>query len=140
MNEALRRHIEKLFPGARIRALEPLAPDTKRSGATEKAAGYGEPVRIALVDASGFEHDLVWHGVSANEFGHDRRADRFAEVIGAYDEFPAIPGHVQAIDVGVVTLSGELCSLREAGEPYMMTSFARGHVYAGELRRIAAAR
>ncbi|MEP6860334.1 MAG: phosphotransferase [Deltaproteobacteria bacterium] len=140
MHEALRRRVAELFPGARIRALEPLAPDSGKTGTTEKAVGYGEPMRIALTDAAGHDRELVWHGVSANAFGHDRRADRFAEVIGAYDDFAEIPRHVQAIDVGAVAHDGALVSLCEAGEPYLITSYARGTVYAGELRRIAAVR
>ena len=140
MYEALRRHVARLYPDARIEKIESRAPDATESGATEKVAGYGEPIRIALVDAAGCERDVVWHGVTANEFGHDRRADRFAEVIAAFDEFSSIPRHVQPIDVGVVTATGELCSLRDSGEPYIVTSYARGSVYAGELRRIAAHR
>lgn len=138
MQAALRRRISELFPGAKIHVLEPLAPDSGEAGATAKAAGYGEPIRIELTDAAGHDHALVWHGVSINPFGHDRRADRFAEVLGAFDDFATVPGHVQALDVGAVVRGEALCSLREAGEPYLITRYARGTVYAAELRRIAA--
>ncbi len=138
MLNQLRAHVAGLFPGARIEEIEPLAPDVVgATGATVKAAGYGEPVRIVIVDRANQRHELVWHAVSANEFGHDRRADRVAEVIQAYDDFTRIPQHVQAIDVGLVASDGSLRSVRDGGEPYLITSFARGTVYAGDLRRIA---
>src|SRR3569832_2547140 len=138
MKAALHRRICELFPGAKIRVLEPLAPFARCGGTTAKAAGYGEPIRIERTDAEGRDHALGWHGVSVNPFGHDRRADRFAEVLGAFDDFAAIPGHVQALDVGELVGGEALCSLHNTGEPYLITSYARGTIYANELRRIAA--
>lgn len=136
---ALREHLAQLFPGGELLELEPLAPDTGASaGATEKAAGYGLPVRVALVDSAGRRRQLVWRTVAANEFGHDRRADRVAGIVQAYDDFAATPGHVQALDLGFVTAASGLRSLRDAGEPYLLTEFAPGTIYAEDLRRIAA--
>jgi len=81
-----------------------------------KICGYGEPVRVILVDRAGHTQELVWHAVLPNEFGHDRRADRAAQVLQAYED-AALPGHVGALDVGFVQLDGGLCSLRDTGEP-----------------------
>jgi len=94
-------------------------------------------VRIELVDDAGESLQLVWRVASSNEFGHDRRADRGAGMLAAFDEFPNIPRHVEAIDVGAIGPSGELVSIRDAGELYLITTYAPGTIYADDLRRIA---
>ena len=89
-------------------------------------------------DAAGAEKKLVFHTAHADVFGHDRRADRAAEMLLSYDRFPLIPGHSRALDVGAIQNEGrKLISLRDAGEFYLLTSYAEGHVYADELRRVA---
>lgn len=126
-----------LVPGARLLSVEPLAPDTG-AGATGKAAGYGEPLRVRLRDAGGEERQLVFRTAGCNEFGHDRRADRWEETLLAFDTFGTIPGHVRALDVGAVLPGGRLVSLREAGEAWLLTTWAEGTLYADDLRRVAA--
>ena len=138
-SDALRAHLARLYPGRRVVELEPLTPDGGAAGsATAKAAGYGEPVRVVLADARGDRLELVWRTASANEFGHDRRADRAAEALLAFDDFAHIPDHIQAVDVGAIRATGELVSLRDTGEHYLITTYARGSIYADDLRRIAA--
>src|SRR4029079_11883891 len=137
----LRQHFLHLYPGAEILAIEPLAPDTGVSaGSTEKAAGYRPPVRVVLVEPSGQRHELVWRTASANEFGHDRRADRVAGIVQSYEDFSATPAHVAAIDIGFIAPDRTLRSTRDPGEPYLITRFAPGTIYASDLRRIAATR
>jgi aminoglycoside phosphotransferase (APT) family kinase protein len=134
----LREHLARLFPGRRVVAIEALAPDTgATSGATQKAAGYGLPLRVVLEGDGGAPLELVWRVASANPFGHDRRADRAAAAIQALDDFRAIPGHVAPIDLGVITADGALRSIRDADELYLITGFARGTIYADDLRRVA---
>jgi aminoglycoside phosphotransferase (APT) family kinase protein len=137
----LKAHFARLFPGAEIVAIEPLAPDTgARAGATEKAVGYGLPVRVVLVEPDGRRRELVWRTASANEFGHDRRSDRAAGIVQSYEDFAAMPSHVEPIDVGFVAADHTLRSIRDTGEPYLITSFAPGTIYADDLRRIATER
>jgi hypothetical protein len=76
---------------------------------------------------------------SANEFGHDRRADRAAVMVQAFEDFARIPRHVQAVDLGVIRSDG-LVSTRDATEHYLITTYAPGTIYAHDLRRIAAER
>lgn len=133
----LAEHLARLFPGAHLRTIEPLAPDSgATAGSTSKLAGYGEPVRLEI-DDGGQRRELVWRVAGANEFGHDRRSDRAAETLLAFDDFQRIPRHVTPIDVGAVGDSGELVSLRDARELYLITTYARGTVYADDLRRLA---
>lgn len=133
--EELRVALERLWPGARLVRCEPLGSDRGASVA-RKDAGYGEPLKLTLEEPDGTTRALVFRTASANEFGHDRRSDRAGEVLLAFDTFAAVPGHVRALDVGAVTPSG-LRSLRDAGELYLITTFAEGRLYADDLRRIA---
>jgi aminoglycoside phosphotransferase (APT) family kinase protein len=55
----------------------------------------------------------------------------------AYDTFNEIPRHVAARDVGCVGERGELVSLKDAGEFYLLTEWAPGTLYADDLRRLA---
>jgi hypothetical protein len=133
---ALQTCLERLFPGSTIESTRPLGIDEGPADATQKGAGYGQPVRIDLRDARGERHTLVLHTARADDFGHDRRADRAQQVLLAYDTFGQVPDHVAAVDVGVITRDGELRSIADAGELYLLTRWAEGGLYAEDLRRI----
>jgi aminoglycoside phosphotransferase (APT) family kinase protein len=134
----LTEYIERLFPGARVLAVEPLAPDSgATTDSTSKVEGFGRPMRVRLID--GTVRDLVWRTASANDFGHDRRSDRAQQILLAFDDFPGMPRHVAALDVGAMLADGRLVSLRDAGELFLVTSYAEGRPYAEDLRRIAGA-
>jgi hypothetical protein len=138
ISSALGEVIARALPGATLLEAEPLAPDTTGEDRTMKAVGYGEPLRVKVRDAAGAEQTLVFHTAHSDIFGHDRRADRAAEMLLSYDRFPLIPRHSSALDVGAIHKDGRrLISLRDAGEFYLLTKYAEGHVYADELRRIA---
>lgn len=98
-----------------------------------KAFGYGEPilVRYSVDDVA---RALVIHTMSADQFGHDRRADRVAAMLGAYDIFDS-PAHVRAVDVGFIE-RGELTS-GGRGEPFLVTEFSVGELYAHDLHVLA---
>jgi hypothetical protein len=133
----LRRRLEELFPGARVTGVTPLRPDGEAAaGPTAKAVGYGAPLRIQL-HHRGDPVTVVFRTATANRYGHDRRADRAASMLLAYDTFESIPGHVAPLDVGAIGGTGRLISLADAGELYLVTSYARGDLYADDLRRVA---
>src|SRR5512133_3750576 len=108
---------ERLFPDATVVRAERLLPDAAvdPSGEGEKAIGYSEPLKVIVRDRDGRTHALVFRTEAANEYGHDRRADRVEEAILAFDVFGEIPGHARALDVGLVGADGRLVSLRETG-------------------------
>lgn len=138
--EQLRAHVTRMYPRAKVVSIEAMGPDTgARAEATTKAAGYGLPVRIAL-EEDGEERELVWRVASANEFGHDRRADRAAAMVQAVEDFEQTPQHVRVVDVGVIGEGGELQSIRGATEHYLITTYAPGSMYAQDLRRVATER
>ncbi|HET8539076.1 MAG TPA: phosphotransferase [Anaeromyxobacter sp.] len=131
---------DRLFPGAVIVRAERLVPDAaegRRPDEGGKALGYSEPLQVIVQERDGRTHALVFRMQNANEYGHDRRADRVEGAILAFDVFGQIPGHVRALDVGLVGDDGRLVSMRGAGEPYLVTDWAEGTLYAEDLRRVA---
>jgi hypothetical protein len=135
--DALRIALEELCPGSQLVSCQPLGSEGA-AGVGRKEAGYGEPLKVSLRAPDGTLRSVVFRTASSNEFGHDRRADRAEEIILAFDTFNGVPGHIRALDVGVITPAG-LRSIRDAGELYLVTTFAEGRLYADDLRRIARA-
>ena len=131
----------ELFPGARITAVHRLGVDeAEGEGRHEstKELGYGEVIRVTLEAAEG-TRTVVLHTAKPNDFGHDRRSDRAAEALLAWDTFPRVPRQVPALDVGAVRRDGTLVSLADAGELYLLTEWRDGTLYANDLRRVAEA-
>lgn len=137
---ALEEVVRRVVPGAILLEVVPFAVDESKEidEATAKGAGYGVPLLLTVREPDGNERKLVFHTEQSDEFGHDRRADRAADMLLAYDRFDRIPGHVRALDVGAIKADGTgLVSVANTGEFYLVTSFAEGRLYADELRRIA---
>ncbi len=139
LGASLEALVRSVSPGAVLEKVEPLAPDAATATGTdeEKGLGYGRPLRLTLREPDGRRRFLVFRTQTANEFGHDRRADRVEGAVLAYDLFGRIPGHVRALDVGAIGEGGRLVSLRGTGEPYLVTDWAEGSLYADDLRRLA---
>jgi hypothetical protein len=136
--EAFERLAARVVPEGRIIDVKVFGVDAAdEDEGTAKGTGYGQPVLLRVEDAAGTVHSLVFHTAKSDAFGHDRRADRAAEMLLAFDDFRKIPGHTPALDVGAVTRDDGLVSLSDAGEFYLVTRFAEGHVYADDLREIA---
>ncbi|WP_242360094.1 phosphotransferase [Anaeromyxobacter sp. SG17] len=134
--EGLRELAATLFPGAALEAVEPLAADAA-GGEAEKAIGYGEPLRVTVRLPDGARRRFVFRTQRADAFGHDRRADRLEGALLSHELFNALPAHVRALDVGVAKADGRFLSLSGTGEPYLVTDFAEGALYAEDLRRLA---
>ena len=134
--DGLRALAATLFPGAVLEAVEPLAADAA-GGDAEKAIGYGEPLRVTVRAPDGTRRRFVFRTQRADVFGHDRRADRVEAALLSHELFNAIPAHVRALDVGVALEGGRFLSLAGTGEPYLVTEWAEGALYAEDLRRLA---
>ncbi|HEY3493031.1 MAG TPA: phosphotransferase, partial [Polyangiaceae bacterium] len=134
--ERLRNLVASALPGAQILRVRSLGPDTGSKDANAKGAGYGAPLRID-VHHEGRDTQLVLRSATANEFGHDRRADRAEAAILAADTFGALPRHVSVLDVGAYKGESEFVSLAGTGEFYLLTTYSAGRVYAEDLREIA---
>ncbi len=128
--------VRSVFDGARLLRVTPLKPDTAIGAGTLKGTGYGAPLKLDVAHG-GEVRTFVLHTATSNEFGHDRRADRAAEMLVAADTFADLPKHVKPLDVGAYRRGGGFVSLRNAGEFYLLTTWAEGKPYAEDLRRIA---
>lgn len=137
LEPSVREIVRAVLADAEVLSVAPLRPDTSRAQSSHKAIGYGEPLRVHVRRAGGAEEDLVVHFETPNDFGHDRRADRAANVLLAWDDFPRVPGHVRPLDVGIVVGGRTLRSLRDGGEMYLLTRWVPGAPYAEDLRAIA---
>ena len=136
--QGLSQRLRALFPGGRVRSARHLGTgETKAEGETTKGLGFGRPIAVVLALPDGSERRLVFHTASPDDFGHDRRSDRVAEMLLAWDTFGLLPRHVRALDVGVLAADGALVTLAGTGEAYCVTEWAEGALYAADLRRIA---
>jgi hypothetical protein len=134
--KGLSRRLSALYPGATVRAAKVLGIDEHAEGESAKELGYGRPIRVTLVTASGDERSIVFHTATANDFGHDRRSDRAQGWLLAYDTFALVPSHVRALDVGAIRDDGALVSLEATHEFYLITEWTEGTLYADDLRRV----
>jgi hypothetical protein len=131
---ALQILVDGLFPGARIEGLAPLSEARpEQAEGTGKYLGYGKSLRVTLRTKEGDLRYLVFRTSRSNNFGHDRRADRAGDALLAFDTFGSIPRHVPALDVGAISSDGRLLSLRDSGEFFLLTGYADGEPYAGDL-------
>jgi adenylylsulfate kinase-like enzyme len=132
------RRLAELFPSLHIVGAKVLGADVEGAhDDTSKGVGYGRPLKVSLEGEGRERVTVVLHVANADDFGHDRRADRAAAQVLAFDTFGLVPHHTRALDVGAVRDDGTLLSLAQAGEFYLLTTWAEGDVYASDLRRIA---
>jgi aminoglycoside phosphotransferase (APT) family kinase protein len=100
-----------------------------------KVYGYGQPVLVRY-RVDGIERRAVLRTMASNPFGHERRADRAAGLLLSYDTFNAGPRHVRALDVGVLLPDGQLRSVGDGGEFFLLTDYVAGALYADDLQRL----
>ena len=132
---SLERFVASALPGARLTGVSVLGADSSVADRTRKGTGYGAPIRLD-VEHEGRARSLVLHTATPNEFGHDRRADRAAELLLAADTFELLPRHARVLDVGAYADDGRFVSLNETGEFYLLTTWSEGTPYAQSLREI----
>ncbi|MGM0576696.1 MAG: phosphotransferase family protein [Myxococcota bacterium] len=119
------------YADAEVTDIRPLG----EHGEGGKEYGYGKPLRITF-QAGGEEHRVVLRTMSPDPFGHDRRADRVAEMVLSRDTFGDIPRHIRPLDVGTLDDQGRLVPMAD-GEPWLLTNYVDGRLYAGDLADLA---
>jgi hypothetical protein len=132
----LRNLIQAALPGAQIVRVVPLKLDSAAEDESAKGAGYGAPVRVDL-RVGHAERSVVLRSATANQFGHDRRADRAQATILAADTFGELPRHVSVLDYGAYRSADQFVSLAGSREFYLLTTYAEGRMYADDLRELA---
>lgn len=103
-----------------------------------KDFGYGIPLLINL-DVAGRHEQLVLHTIRPDKFGHERRSDRASNIILDFDTFNRLERHVPALGIGAFKQSGELQSLKETQEFFLITRFTPGRLFAEDLKNLRSA-
>lgn len=137
MMQALTTNLERYLSGlykmpVRILSLRELHKDGARD---LKQYGYGKPLLITL-SAGDRTFSVVLETMSENSFGHDHFSDRAQGLLWEHECAARLPQHVRSVDVGAFTRDGELLSLGEAGEFFLVTEFVEGQEYQRDLERI----
>lgn len=101
----------------------------------DKGYGYGVPLRVDY-ELEGEERSAVLESMRPGPFGHEHMADRAQSLLWAHDVFRRLPQHVASLDVGAARAGGELVSLGDAEEFFMLAQFVEGSEYADDLLRI----
>jgi aminoglycoside phosphotransferase (APT) family kinase protein len=128
----------RLGRAVQVLALQALGPAPSAASSDPgdlKVYGYGRPVLVHY-RVDGIEQRAVLRTIAASPFGHERRADRAAGLLLSYDTFNDLPRHVRARDVGVLLPDGQLASLHEGGEFFLLTDYVEGALYADDLQRL----
>lgn len=107
-----------------------------RGGADAKGYGYGAPVRVHYRTPRGESRSAVIHTIGAAPFGHEHMADRAQILLWQYRAFNSLPRHIRALDAGGFDASGALTSVGRIDEFCLLTEYATGNAYAGDLERI----
>jgi aminoglycoside phosphotransferase (APT) family kinase protein len=134
--DELDRYLRALW-GPNVRVLKCTPIGKGPASADAKGFGYGVPLRID-VDIEGHSRSVVLETMSANSFGHEHRSDRAQALLWSHAAYNALPRHARSIDVGAARSSGDLVSLGNADEFFVLMDFVDGESYAGDLARIQA--
>jgi len=135
---ALEAYLKARFgPTVELQAYGPIGKETK--GARYKQYGYGAPIRLTFREKGKPIRQVVLGTMSPGPFGHEHPADRAQAMLWDYDCYGRLPGHIDALDVGAFTARGELMSVAEAKEFFLLTDWSEGETYHKDLERLAQA-
>ena len=101
-----------------------------------KGHGYGTPVRVDYQMDGGERRMAVLHTMSPGASGHEHMADRAQELIWESQAFNRLPRHIRSLDLCGFQPSGRLISLGSVEEFCLLTEYAEGQSYAGDLERL----
>ncbi|HLX63127.1 MAG TPA: phosphotransferase [Planctomycetota bacterium] len=100
-----------------------------------KLFGYGRPLCIDFC-ADGKNERVILRQIKRNGFGHERDADRVAEVWEDFRAFNRLPRHIRAKDLVTLDASGRLDSIAHAEDVLLLTEYVPGEIYTTDLVRI----
>lgn len=132
--EAVQRYLNKLYgKDVKLISVGGLPPTGKKDEL--KGFGYGEPVLIEY-EVDGTRERAVFETVKAGGFGHDFLSDRAGVMILAHETFNRLPEHIRSLDAGALTKRGELLSVGDAQEFFVLDKYVEGVEYFRDLERI----
>ncbi len=119
----------------RIAGLSPLG-ETVRTGAV-KGYGYGVPLLIDY-EAGGEPRRAVLETTSPGPFGHEHMSDRAQMLLWDHRAYNLLPRHARSLDVGAFRKSGDLVSLGDAEELFILVEYVAGRAYIQDIARLQA--
>ena len=132
--ERLERYLTALFHApVEITALVPLR-ESKASGAA-KEYGYGHPVKVEYTVGGSERRAAVLETTSPGPFGHEHMADRARMMLWDHGAYNALPNHVRSLDVGAFDREGNLLSVADAEEFFLLVEHVGGTGYIMDLAR-----
>ena len=100
-----------------------------------KGYGYGAPVKVEY-ELSGQRRSVVIETVMPGPFGHEHMADRAQILLWSHAAFNRLPRHVHSLDVGGFQKDGQLVSLGNVEEFFILNEFVSGEGYYRDLERL----
>ncbi len=100
-----------------------------------KDFGYGSPLFVEI-QSGGISDRLVIHTVRQDKFGHERRSDRAGNILLGYDTFNKLSRHVPCLGAGAFTGEGEIVSLANTTEFFLITRYTPGRLFAQDLKKL----
>jgi thiamine kinase-like enzyme len=101
-----------------------------------KGFGYGRPLHITYLEGEQRKEGVL-RRLNRNGFGREYASDRVGEVWRDFHAFNHLPRHIQAEDMVLIDKDGQLQSIAQAKELFLLTNYAPGRPYAEDLIRIA---
>ena len=131
----LERYLSKLFSSkVKVESVSPLGKEEKPLGKL-KGFGYGVPYLIKF-QLKGETRNVVLETVKPSSFGHEHFSDRAQILLWQHSTFNKLPKHVRSIDVGAFTVKGEMISVGDCREFFILTELVEGQLYHKDLDRI----
>ena len=130
----VRTYLETRFGGP-VRILEMSAIGEEPGAGDVKGYGYGVPVKVDY-EVSGRRQSVVLETVAPGSFGHEHMADRAQILLWSHAAFNRLPRHVRSLDVGGFSRDGELRSLGDVDEFFILNEFVPGEGYDRDLERL----
>lgn len=125
-------YLEQLF-GQPVASLQAVV-----IGGEESVKGYGYGKVLLLNFDLGSEHKkLVLETMPAGPFGHEHFSDRAQTMLWKYPASQTLPRHAKSIDVGAFLTGGDMISVGEAEEFFLLTEFKEGEGYFHDFDRLA---
>src|SRR5659263_301349 len=132
--ERLERYLTTLFHApVTVTALVSLH-ESKASGAA-KEYGYGHPVKVEFT-VGAEHHAAVLETTSPGPFGHEHMADRARMMLWDHGAYNALPNHVRSLDVGAFDREGNLLSVGNAEEFFLLVEHVEGAGYIQDIARL----
>jgi len=132
--ERLERYLTALFGDpVEVTALIGLR-ETKAAGAA-KEYGYGHPVKVEFT-VRGERRAAVLETTSPGPFGHEHMADRAQMMLWDHGAYNSLPRHARSLDVGAFDRKGNLLSVGNAEEFFLLVEHVEGTGYIRDLARL----